>query len=365
MRLPAWYAHNRLRKAGIAGFGTAREEKGASRGFPQDFSPVSGTIPNGNWVYPGRKKLLEESYFVLQHPHYPYNPRMQRLARADIPAGYHYYRSHSEAYFSSVVEWKDDRGFSTVREEGFYGFVRHFCFRLFSIAYFEKCDHVPEPASLRKYGFRRGLAFWSGWRRESPGPGWYRLPDYLAWAYHHSTRSAFSVLGPEYWKKWSPGPRGHRKAIRKSLESGDIRIDTEAPIEDFLAIYGKTKLPHGWKNFLVHRHERLFAERRGNLRTYLASANGKILAGAVFLDDGPTSTYLMAFQDASAKPLHLGLAIIDRWFEESLVRGFEFLDFDHMHDRYDPDSYLGYTQFKSGLADYDVRFGGLWMRWWW
>lgn len=180
--------------------------------------------------------------------------------------------------------------------------------------------------------------------------------------YHHSTRSAFSILEPGYWKKWSAGPRGHRKTIRKSVELGEIQIDTGASIDTFLAIYQKTKLPHGWKNFLIHRHSRLFAEQSGNLRTYLASAHGKILAGAVFLDDGATSTYLMAFQHPDAKPLHLGLAIVDRWFEESLEADFKYLDFDHMYDAHDPDSYLGYTQFKSGIADHDVRFDSLWIR---
>lgn len=183
--------------------------------------------------------------------------------------------------------------------------------------------------------------------------------------YHHSARSAFSVLTPEYWKKWGTGPRGHRNAIRKKIESGEISVDTDATLENFLAAYQKTALPHGWKRYLTNRQKYLSGLGDGNVRIFLASIRGEVLAGAVFLDDFPTSTYLIAFQDAKARKSHLGLALVDAWFQDSLSKGFEFLDFDHMKDPLDSASYAGYTEFKSGIADYDMSFDSVWLKWFW
>lgn len=56
------------------------------------------------------------------------------------------------------------------------------------------------------------------------------------------------------------------------------------------------------------------------MRCFLVSMNGEIVAGAVFLDDFLTSTYLIAFQDKKAKPYHLGLAILDYWHEDSYAK---------------------------------------------
>lgn len=99
------------------------------------------------------------------------------------------------------------------------------------------------------------------------------------------------------------------------------------------------------------------------LRIVLALINDTPLAGAVFLDEAPTSVYLVAFQDQAAKPHHLGLALIDWWFADSLKEGYQYLDFDHMWSPGDPESYKGYTQFKSELADYEVEFDEVWYRW--
>ena len=99
-----------------------------------------------------------------------------------------------------------------------------------------------------------------------------------------------------------------------------------------------------------------------SFRLFLAYANGRPLAGAVFLDDSPTSTYLMAFQRSEGKPYHLGLALVDRWFEDSLAQGFRFLDFDHLRDVFNSRSYAGYTKFKSELAGYELKFRDVWVK---
>jgi hypothetical protein len=151
---------------------------------------------------------------------------------------------------------------------------------VFAGCVFEKCDFEPNSQTLVKYGFRHGLILWSPWKKSTPeGHGWWRLPSIVSHLYHHSTRSAFSVLdGPEYWKKWSPGPRGHRNTIRKMVTSGKIRIDTNASLEDFLAAYEKTILPHRWKRYFIARQKFLSSQNDGNIRIYLAFVENKALA---------------------------------------------------------------------------------------
>ncbi len=96
---------------------------------------------------------------------------------------------------------------------------------------------------------------------------------------------------------------------------------------------------------------------------YLAKSGNEVLAGAVYLDFSPTSVYLIAFLEPRGKSYHLGTAIIDRWFRDSLEQGFTYLDFDHMRDIGDPSSYQGYTDFKSEFAEYEIAHENVWWKW--
>jgi lipid II:glycine glycyltransferase (peptidoglycan interpeptide bridge formation enzyme) len=144
---------------------------------------------------------------------------------------------------------------------------------------------------------------------------------------------------PEYYKKWSSNARGHRNKILKEIDAGIITINTEASLEDFLEVYKKTRVRHKWKRYNIWRQKYLSRYNSANIRIYTASLDGVVLAGAVFLDYKPTSTYLIAFQDDRAKKHHLGLALLDRWYLESQKLGYQYLDLDHMRDTLDPLSY--------------------------
>lgn len=297
---------------------------------------------------------------------------MKILFRSEIPWDYHYYRSHSKAYFDYIIhsEWKH---VVKVEENGGYGYIHHYFWWFFSIAFFEKCDIQPTKELLIQYGMKRGIVFWSGWKMSSPTLAWeskdifqkwwIRLGYYFSHLYHHSTRSAFSLLNTrEYWKKWSSKARWHRNKIFRELEEWKIIINTDASLEDFLEVYKKTKIHHKWKAYNIWRQKFLSKNYSANIRIYTASVDWVILAGAIFLDDHPTSTYLIAFQDDAGKSYHLGLALIDRWFFESQKVGYKYLDLDHMRDSLDPLSYEGYTKFKSEIADYELRWREVWVK---
>ena len=303
---------------------------------------------------------------------------MQKIDRSEIPPEYHYYRSHSRAYFDYIIhsEWKNA---IRIEEHGEYAYIRHYFFWLFSIASFEKCDIKPTRALLQKYGMKRGIILWSGWRNQSPfsqwesnidlwvrkffQKWWIRLGYYFSHLYHHSSRSAYSAIdSSDYYKKWSSNARGHRNKIQNEIKANILTIDTETSLEEFLSLYTKTKVHHRWKEYNIWRQKYLSKYHNANIRIYTASIYWEILAGAIFLDDNPTSTYLIAFQDDRAKSHHLWLALLDRWFWESEKLWYKYLDLDHMRDVFDPLSYEGYTKFKSEIADYELSFYDLWIR---
>jgi hypothetical protein len=211
---------------------------------------------------------------------------------------------------------------------------------------------------------KRWIIFWSWWKRSFPWwSGWISLGYIFSHLYHHSTRSAFSVLDTtEYWKKWSSNARWHRNKIQKEILKGAININTDATLEEFLDAYRKTKIHHKWKSYNIWRQKFLSKNNSANIRIYTASVDWVILAGAIFLDDAPTSTYLIAFQDDAWKKHHLGLAIIDAWFSASQKLWYQYLDLDHMKDILDPSSYIWYTKFKSEIADHEIFFHKLFMR---
>ena len=288
---------------------------------------------------------------------------MKKIHMTDIPKDYHYYRSHTKVFLKYLTE-KESPWATPISEDGNCWYVRHFFWWLFSIAWFEKSDIRPTREFLLKYGMKRGLVFWSGFHNEKPS-GRYWIPFWYLFSksFHHSTRSAFSVLeSEEYWKKWQPNARNHRNKIQKYILDGKIYIDTNASWEDFRKIYKQTKIPHGYKWYLIWRQEFFQKNAPEDFRIFLAYIDGVPQAGAIFLDDHPTSTYLIAFQNPDAKKYHLGLAIIDRWFLDSQKWGYKYMDFDHMKDILDPISYAGYTRFKSEIADYDVKFWRFWMK---
>lgn len=288
---------------------------------------------------------------------------MKPISLHELPLDYFYYRSYTSA-FGGFYREKSPKNIILVEEDGNYGYIKHYLFWWFSIGVFEKSDINPTPELLKKYGMKRGLVFWSPWHYPpKKKTGWLSLGYLISHEFHHSIHSAFSVLDcKDYQQKWSSNARNHRKRIQKYLDQWEITIQSDTSWEDFLSAYSATPLPHRYKNYFIWR-QKYFQERfPEKFRIITASVWGKILAGAIFLDDHPTSTYLIAFQHSDAKKYHLGLAVLDAWYGDSYNKWYKYLDLDHMYSFLDTRSYLGYTRFKSELADYDVRFPAVYMK---
>lgn len=285
---------------------------------------------------------------------------MQKLSVYDIPNDYRYYRSgfssyadYTETIFRRIVK-------SNVEKTGFFWWISRFLFWYITIAKFLKTPIVPTVEQIHEAWGRYGIIYWSPWGKVIWSlDGWKKLPPNKSLHWHHAGRSAFSILDtPEYSKKWSSNARNHLKQIKKNT---GIKIQTVS-IEEWLKVYRKTELPHRLKGYHSSALKRFAKIHEDKLRVVLASIDDVPLAGAVFLDEAPTSVYFVAFQNQAAKPHHLGLALIDWWFADSLAKWYKYLDFDHMWSPGDPDSYKGYTQFKSEIADYEIEFDEVYWR---
>ena len=85
----------------------------------------------------------------------------------------------------------------------------------------------------------------------------------------------------------------------------------------YLELYRKTRVPDPHKDYLIRWCQKVFPESMDHLRIYIASMDGVVLAGAVFIDEGVTSEYFTSFYARESHPYHLGIAIMDRWFLDS------------------------------------------------
>ena len=54
-----------------------------------------------------------------------------------------------------------------------------------------------------------------------------------------------------------------------------------------------------------------------NTRIYVAYIDNKLLAAAIFIDEGVTSEYFTSFYAKESHTYHLGIALMDRWFYDS------------------------------------------------
>lgn len=89
----------------------------------------------------------------------------------------------------------------------------------------------------------------------------------------------------DYWNKWSPSARAHRRHVQGNIVSGHIRIDITATIEDFLELYTNTKIHDPHKSFVARMTAKLFQNTELEYRVYIVYVDDRPLAGAVFIDE--------------------------------------------------------------------------------
>lgn len=286
---------------------------------------------------------------------------MKTISRSDLPEDYIYYRTGSKVFYEYYTQYSLK---VTQRIGEWYEFFKAGrIFRDFYSIIFEKIDVHPTPEFLAQFGIKHGVVFWCPRRLMEKPRWWFRLPQFITKTLLHSSHSAFSLLDrSDYWNKWSPKARAHRRKIQDLIKEKRLHIIETKDTELFLDIYSHTDIPDPNKDQLTEWLKRSFAISLDDMRIYLAYVDGVALAGAVFIDEGATTEYFTSFYHHDSKIYHLGIALMDRWFSDSYEKWMKYCDFDHMYDGWHTSSTLWYTKFKSSLADYDVFFHDLWIK---
>lgn len=289
---------------------------------------------------------------------------MKTLLRQDIPEDFVYYRTGSEVFYEYSREfyWWDivdvaDKHPQFMRIERWLG-------GLWNTVDAEKIDTEPDIHALRRSWYNHGIVFWSPLRRREKPKWWFKLPRYFAPKLLHASRSAFSILDtPEHWTKWSSEARNHRKKFLKNVENGNVHIESSEDIELFYQSYKSATISDPNKRIHIQWLERMIAtEGMRNKRIYLWYIWDTLVAGALFIDMGTTSEYFMSFYPPESRAYQFGIGIIDRWMTDSYALRIRYCDLDHMWERGYPSSQKWYTEFKSGIVEYDVYFHDVWVR---
>lgn len=286
---------------------------------------------------------------------------MKTLARSDIPKNYTYYRTGSRIWYdyyqkyTNLIIWKIGKWYEFFRAfkvfPGFYSII------------LEKNDEEIARSKLKESGISHGIVWWTPLRRIDKPKGWWRVPTLFTKWDIHSSRSAFSVLDtPEYWNKWSGSARAHRRHVLENRAIGRIHISSDENITRFLELYGSTFTHDPNKSFVARMTKKLFIESASSYRIYIAYVDNIPMAGALFIDEGVTSEYWASFYYPESHPYHLGIALMDQWFLDSYKNWIQYCDLDHMQDNGQSSGFAWYTQFKSSIADFDVYFHDMWIK---
>jgi hypothetical protein len=196
---------------------------------------------------------------------------MKTVLRQDIPLDFTYYRTGSRVFYEYCARYF--RGVTHRVGEGYIFFraIRIFGLPFYSIAA-EKVDANPLD-HIQALGIEHGVIFWAPLRRTEKPKGWIRLPRFMCINMLHASRTAFSVLDTaEYWTKWSPQARAHRRKILELQEIGTISIERCTDSYEFLEIYRTLHLRDPYQPYLIQWCERVFSDANmtKNLRVYLA-----------------------------------------------------------------------------------------------
>lgn len=289
---------------------------------------------------------------------------MKTLDRSDIPEDFTYYRSGSRVFYEYYKKYTKMIVF---RIGKWYEFIK--AWRIIGNIYrvnVEKIDQEPTVEMVRKQGIKHGVIWWWPMHKKEKPKGWFRLPTFLAKENFHSSRSAFSILDREdYWNKWVPSARAHRRKVHGLIEKWVLRIEQTLDMNVYLEAYKKTKVPDPFKSWLIRWSEGVRdLKLEENTRIYVAYIDNKLLAAAIFIDEGVTSEYFTSFYAKESHPYHLGIALMDRWFGDSYKKWIKYCDLDHMHESGQSTlgNTKGYTKFKESIVDHDVYFHDMWIK---
>lgn len=254
------------------------------------------------------------------------------------------YISHKQSLEYLGSNWSPWSNASIVGKEGAYG-IR---LRLGKIA-IETYETDKEPALLP--GPAR-MIIWQQLSRHDKPQGWFR-----SWIPMGHRRTGYAeIKSPEaYREPWTSHAKRH---LNKWLDSQPYLLEETFDIEGFIENYKKLQKLHTLKGAfigLLRQHAKFHNDL---LHLFVARdrGNGSIVAGLAVVDlpDINQSHHLISFIHSVAKTSSVGTGLIDYWFRHAVSRRIRFLNFGAFWKEGDPQSWRGFSRFKSQFGIYFI-----------
>lgn len=269
--------------------------------------------------------------------------RTKDLANPPLPDGYTPYLTHA-AYLAREVAAQPS--FHMVTAGDSRGVTWHY-----GPFHFERYVGDAEPAYTQEGPFR--LATWQRIERKDQPHGWRETGLVMA-----TSRTGFSTLSgsPDYAKTWSTHAQRHRKTWLKKTDWEIVTIS----MEDYLAAFKRAKMDLFLK-FMFTNLLKQKVKGHGELvhivGARITTPNSPIEAGFAFVHVPETrqAIHLVAFHTDVAKAHSVGVGLMDYWHQWALAANVRFLEFGMFWTPGEPNSWKGFSQFKSqfGLQFHD------------
>lgn len=158
------------------------------------------------------------------------------------------------------------------------------------------------------------------------------------------------------YDRWSPHAQRH---LAKWNAQSEWKI-VDISFADFYSAYKRISMTFLLKQFFL----KLFREKHhahgSRVRCFGARRRGTSLisAGLAVLDipEAHQTIHLVSFIQPEAKASSVGVGLVDYWFTSSKARGIRFCDFDAFWTPGNPDSWEGFSRFKSQFGTQYVRY---------
>lgn len=217
-----------------------------------------------------------------------------------------------------------------------------------------------DPA-LAKRPLGAKLTFWQpvskvplrpqGWRR-CPFPGSRRLTGF----------AQIPQSGP-YHLGWSDHAKRHRERWQKQAEYELV----DATVQDYIEAFKRCGKRHSlvWIFSEEVRRKALAHGERLTLRVAKNKLTGEIVAGfaSLWIPEIQQTFHVTSFITPNGQKTSAAFGLVDDCFRIAQSRGCRTLEFDGFWTKGSPNSWKGFTQFKSQFGVFFVRWPMLWVRW--
>lgn len=260
--------------------------------------------------------------------------RTKDLANPALPNDYVAHLSHP-AYLAREIASQE--GFKPVQSGEAHGVTWKF-----GPFTFERYVGDDEPVYTDAGPFR--LVTWQRLTRKDEPDGWKETHLVMT-----TSRTGFATVDgdPDYFKKWTSHAQRHRKGWLKKTDWEIVPIT----MDEYISAFKRSGMD-GFLKFLFSNMLKQKVQGHGkNVVIVGARLKGTsaIEGGFVHVDipEIQQSLHLMSFHTDIAKKNEVGIGLMDYWYQYALQHGIKYLEFGCFWTPGEPNSWKGFSQFKS------------------